>query len=127
MKRQRRGPRDSLIESGAPMDYDFFLLGPLCLAGCAAAILFVLAFTPRFSITVFGNALLLATVLLPLATNRLDVGTQVGVWLWLANCFLLVMLLVRWANQPQLRKAVLASSVGVVAFGLHILFFASMP
>src|SRR5579884_469383 len=112
------------------MDYGSGLYGSLCVTFGAAAVQLVLAFWPRFSWLALVNALLLATVFVPLATNSLDVGTRAGFWLWLANllcsCVLVVRLMLRWANDDFSGRATplaVGSLVGLLAYGVHVLEF----
>jgi hypothetical protein len=111
------------------MSYDFCLFGSLYLAYAAAVLQFVLAFTPRFSVLTLGNALLLATVYAPLATDRLDLGSQVGFGLWFGNLVFVFVLFARWSAGDSARAGlpVLGSLVGLAAFGLHVFVFASIP
>jgi hypothetical protein len=112
------------------MGYDFCLGWSLLLAGAAATVQFLLSFTPRFSVLTLANALLLAGVFVPVATNRLDLGTQAGGWLLLGNCLCFFLLMGRWAASPPSAKAgrpALASLFGLLAFGLHLFVFAACP
>ena len=112
------------------MSYDGCVGLSLLLGGAAAGVQFILAFTPRFSVLTLGNAVLLAGVFIPQATNRLDLGTQVGAWLLLGNCLCFFLLMGRWAAASPSAKAgrpALASLFGLLAFGLHLSVFAAMP
>jgi hypothetical protein len=96
----------------------------------AAGLLFVLAFTPKFSAVTLANALLLATAFVPLATDRLDVGTGAGWLLWQGNAALCVALLVPWAVPGYPGgggRRVLVSLLGLTAFGVHDFLFMATP
>jgi hypothetical protein len=111
------------------MYYDTLLFGTLFLAVVAAVFQMVIAFVPRFSLLAFCNALLLFTVFVPLATNRLTVGTQIGYALWFVNFVFLMALFVRWTDlkQPKGGLPVIGSIVGLLAFGSHVFIFSACP
>jgi hypothetical protein len=116
------------------MDYYSWLYGSLYVAFGAALVQVVLAFRPRFSGPTLVNAALLTTVFIPLATDRLDVGTRAGAWLWLANLIsswvLVVRLLLRWANDDFTGRATppaVVSVVDLLAYGFHVLVFSDPP
>jgi hypothetical protein len=110
--------------------YDFCLFTTLLLAYLAAALQVTLAFTPRFSPVALANAMLLMTVLFPLLSNQLSLGTQVGCWLWVGNGLISFILLAQWAGRGMTWRdslPVLGSLFGLVAFGLHVFVFANTP
>jgi len=109
--------------------YDGCLYSSLAIPLLSAVWLVFLAFKPRFSLMVLGNAILLLTVFAPLATNRLSLGTRIGVAFWLADLLLFLVMLARSAMQNSRRDAlaVLASLLGLVGYGLHVLVFSAVP
>jgi hypothetical protein len=122
----------SLGSAGACMfaSYECLLFSSLYLACAAAVCQLVLAFIPRFSVIALGNGLLLTTVFVPLATNQLSLGTQIGTWLWFGNVCFYLLLLARWTVSPEAARAylpMLGSLFGMLTFGLHVFLFAACP
>jgi hypothetical protein len=114
----------------ALITYDGCLFSSLAYTCAAALVLFLAAFRPRFSLITLGNALLLSTVFVPYATNRLTIGTRVGWALWSANFFFFLVLLVRWTVPPNSQQPglpVLVSLLGLVLYGLHVFVFSAVP
>lgn len=111
------------------LDYGTLFFGTLAWSVITALAQLGLAFYPRFSWLALGNALMLLTVFVPLAINRLNDGTRVGWWLWLINGLFSTALAVRWSAKPRLKEClpVLGSVIGLLAFGSHVFIFSACP
>jgi hypothetical protein len=120
-------PAAVLIASQGRLTYEQCLNSTLLLPYAAAAYLAGLVFAPRFSPLTLANVLLLSTAFLPTATDALTLGTQVGFWLWVANCGCSGALFWRSKNTRWDGEAVFVSLSGTAAFGLHVLMFSACP
>ena len=110
--------------------YSLLVFVSLVVVASAALAQFVLAFVPRFSVVTLGNAVLLALVWVPLATNSLVLGTRVGWCLFGGSVVCFLVLLVRWAEERGIGKTgphVLTSLLGLLAFGFHVFLFSATP
>jgi hypothetical protein len=126
------------------MSYDVFLYSTLYLAYVAATCQFLASFIPKFSPVSLVNALLLSTAYLPLAIawcgsflqfgawlsiDSYSLGCRAGIGLCLANYTCSLALGGEWVRTERKEGGVPAifSTLGLVAFCIHVFIFAACP